>query len=576
MQRQRVLTILVYVLFILIAIRLVDLMVIKHKIMRRRAEIQYTQGEKIPVRRGNIYDRMGRELAVSLERRSIYCDPGRVKDPSRLADALTGLMGGRKNGFIKKISSSDKRFVWLARRVDLDLAEKIQALDLDGVGMLPDTERFYPKGMLASHVIGFVYSDNRGAEGVEAVYDDYLRLESKRVVLLRDARGNILYSGGSFDPFETKDIVLTIDEGLQGIVESELDRALKMWHPQAATAIMMNPYNGEVLALANRPAFDPNHPGKFRAERRRNRAITDLYEPGSTFKIVMAASALEEGVASLYSRVDCSEGFVEVGGRTIRDVHKLGKITLKEVLQKSSNVGAVKMTLKVGPERFYKYAKLFGFGERTGIDLTGEARGILKPPQRWSGTTIGAMAIGYEVMVTPLQVLRAYATIANGGFLVRPHVVKEVISHDGVRLYGNGVSPRRILSTRTADAIREALKSVVTDDGTAPLASVDGNLVAGKTGTTRMLDKKTGRYSRKDFISSFVGMVPADEPRFVIIVVIWKPKGKYYGGDVAAPVFRAIAEKALAYRFIPRDDMKNEQVLVVGKKRNEGINSESF
>jgi cell division protein FtsI (penicillin-binding protein 3) len=574
MQRRRLLTFCIYLLFILVVFRLIDLMILDHESMARRARIQYTQGEHIPARRGNIYDRNGSELAVSLERKSVYCNPDEVKDPARTVRLLYRITGKKKGELLRKVKA-EKKFVWLARKIDPAKAEKIEELRLKGIWMLPDTQRFYPKRRLAAHVIGFVDIDNKGKEGVESRYDRYLRSQARRVALMRDARGNILYTGEFLDT-ETEDIVLTIDEGLQSITESEILKAVKKWHPRAATAIMMNPYNGEILALANRPTFDPNNPGRYPAYSRRNRAITDLYEPGSTFKIVMAASALEEGVATLYSRVDCSEGYVEVGGRKIRDIHKLGKITLKEVIQKSSNVGAVKMALKLGPQRLYRYMRLLGFGERTGIDLTGESPGIVKPPQRWSGTTIGAVAIGYEVMVTPLQVLRAYATVANGGFLVRPHVVREVISPEGKIISRNDPEARRVISRKTALLLREALKAVVSDDGTAPSASVDGNLVAGKTGTTRLLDKKTGRYSREAFVSSFVGMVPADNPEFVLIVVIWEPKGKYYGGEVAAPVFRAIAEKALAYRFVPRDDMKTKQVLVVDRVRKKEIEGESF
>ncbi len=554
----------VFVMFFVVFLRLIDLMLLDHEKLSRIARIQQTKGQEILVRRGTIYDRNGRELAINLERPSLYCDPKIITSPQKVAYSLGRVLKKRHRLILKNLKA-DRRFVWLARKVKPEVAEAVQRLKIEGLGFLPDTKRFYPKGTLAAHVLGFVDIDNRGLEGVEHTYEKYLVADGGRVYLTRDARGNILYRGGDYESVGDS-IVLTIDEGLQAIVEEELDRALKKWQAEAITAIMMDPYTGEILALANRPTFDPNRPGRFRPSYRRNRAITDLYEPGSTFKIVMAAAALEERVAGLNSRFDCSEGVIEVGGKKIRDSHKHGVLTLKEIIQKSSNVGAVKVALKLGPERFFRYVELFGFGRKTGIDLTGESPGIVKPPREWSGTTQGAMAIGYEVMVTPLQILRAYAAVANGGYLVRPHIVSAVLSPEGLIIKKvNSTDKEKILSSRTVKLLKEAFKAVVSEDGTAAQATVPGNTVAGKTGTTRLIDPKTGRYSYKDFVSSFVGMVPADNPAFVMIVVIWKPKHKYYGGEVAAPVFSDIARKALAYRYIPREDILKKNILVVSR-----------
>ncbi|NOY65615.1 MAG: penicillin-binding protein 2 [Nitrospirae bacterium] len=552
----------IFVMFLVVLLRLVDLMLIKHAKLSRIAHIQQTKGQEILVRRGIIYDRKGRELAVNLERPSLYCDPKEISSPREVAYKVGGILKINKRKIIKALQE-ERRFVWLARKISPEAASYIQALRIEGIGMLPDTKRFYPKGTLAAHVLGFVNIDNKGLEGVERTYEEYLIADGGRVYITRDAKGNILYRGGDLES-SGNSIVLTIDEGLQAIVEEELNRAVQKWHPQAATVIMMDPDSGEILALANRPTFDPNRPGRYRASFRRNRAITDLYEPGSTFKLVMVTAALEEGVATLNTRFDCSAGYIEVGGKRIWDSHKHGVLTLKEIIEKSSNVGAVKVALKLGPERFYKYVKLYGFGEKTGVDLIGESPGIVKSPEQWSATTIGAMAIGYEVMVTPLQVLRAYAIVANGGYKVRPHVVSRVISPEGLIIKRNrGTRGERIISERTVRRIKEALRAVVSEDGTAPKASIPGNTVAGKTGTTKLVDRSTGRYSNKDFVSSFVGMVPADNPLFVMIVVIWKPKKRFYGGEVAAPVFSAIAEKALSYMFIPRDDRLKDSFLYV-------------
>ncbi len=561
--------------FLIVFGRLAYLMLFDHERLQRLATIQYTTGLKILVRRGGIYDRSGRELAVSLDRPSIYGDPSVIDSPEYVARRL-GEIVNVDASMIRRLKREKKRYALFARRVSPELAVAAMRLKLKGVGIEPDTERFYPKGLLAAHVLGFTDVDNRGREGVEKRYDDTLAADGGKVYLYRDARGNILYRDVDFESTGNS-IVLTIDEGLQYIVESELDNAVEKWKPQAATAIMMDPHTGEILALANRPTFDPNRPGAYRAADRRNRAVTDLYEPGSTFKIVMAAAVLEENVATLNTKVDCSEGEIEVGGKKIRDTHKHGVLTLREIIQKSSNVGAVKMALRLGPERFYEYARLFGFGDKTGVDLTGEVSGVVKPPLQWSGTTIGAMAIGYEVLVTPLQVLRAYSVIANGGYLVRPHVLSKVLGPEGnvLREYGRPEA-ERIISGETVRRLREALETVTEEGGTAPSASVYGNTVAGKTGTSRMIDPRTGRYSRRDFVSSFVGFVPADNPLFSIIVVVWKPRGRYYGGEVAAPVFRAISEKALAYKSIPFEDRVDNNILVMGPPPKEGLKSRDF
>jgi cell division protein FtsI (penicillin-binding protein 3) len=545
-------------------------MLIKHDDLSRWAAIQHTKGQQILVRRGVIYDRKGRELAVNLERSSLYADPSMIESPEKVAYILGRVIKRKVPTLIKKLRSR-KHFVWIAKKVSPEQAAEIKRLKIKGLDLLPDTKRFYPKGIIASHVLGFVNIDNRGLEGIEKRYEKFLVADGGRIYLPRDARGNILYTGLEYESVGNN-VVLTIDEGLQNILESEIEKAVRRWKPLAVSAIIMDPRNGEILALSNRPTFDPNRPGRYSPSARRNRAVTDLYEPGSTFKLLMAAAALEERVATLDTRIDCSEGMIVVGGKRIRDHHRNGVLTLKEVIQKSSNVGAVKMALKLGPELLYKYVKRFGFGNKTGVDLTGESGGIVKPPDRWSGSTIGAMAIGYEVMVTPLQILRAYAAVANGGYLVKPHIVSKIFSVNGrILSQVDGPERKRIISERTAALLREALVSVTKKGGTARKASVDGNTVAGKTGTAYIFDPETGKYSRKDFVSSFVGFVPAKDPLFSIVVVIWKPKGRHYGGEVAAPVFRNIAEKALAYRYILREDSKKEHILVVYRENRARI-----
>jgi len=546
--------------FFVVILRLAEIMLLDHERFYKRARTQQLKQEDVRVRRGIIFDRHGREMAVNLEFESLYCDPSEIDSPERIASVLSGVTGRPSRAILQRLSS-EGRFSWLERKLDPAVAKKIKDLKLKGLGFVDDAKRFYPKGSLASHVLGFVDIDNRGLEGIELRFDSHLRGSSRKVTLNRDASGRTLSQGVDMES-KGNNLVLTIDEGLQYIVETELDRATAEWHAASATAIMMDPFTGEILALANRPTYNPNSPSSNRDSSRRNRAITDVYEPGSTFKVIIGTAAIEEGTVTLNSTFDCSRGYIEVGGRTIHDAHRHGVLTFREVIQKSSNVGSVMIGMKLGRERIYRYAKAFGFGEKTGIDLPGEVSGWVRPPDKWSGVSIGAISIGQEVAVTPLQVLRAYAAIANGGFLVTPHIVSRVVSPDGRPLWSFKSEPRRVISSRTAEVFKDVLKTVTEYGGTAKDASVEGNYVAGKTGTSQVVDPDTGRYSKERYVASFVGFVPADSPKIAMIVVIHEPKGQIYGGVVAAPVFRRIAEKALSYMNVPREDTGRNMLVV--------------
>jgi len=553
--------------FIAVVFRLVDIMLFNHEWFSARARFQQIRKEIIPVKRGIIFDRRGRELAINLDTESIYCDPAEITSPDKVASALSERLNKKPEIILAKLNT-EKRFNWIERKVSIEYAQGIKDLNLRGIGFAPEVKRYYPKGSLASHVIGFVNVDNNGLEGVEQRYDRYLASRSEKAYVFRDAKGNMLSDGQSFSlnrEIKGNNLVLTIDEGLQYILEKNLDAAFLHWRAASATAIMMDPYTGEILAMANRPTFDINDPSDAAPNQRRNRAITDCYEPGSTFKIIAGAAALEEGIVNPDTKFDCSAGYIEVGGKRIKDAHRHGVLSFKEVLQKSSNVGTIKIGFSLGKERLYEYIKRFGFGEKTGIDLAGEVTGWVYSPSKWSGTSIGAISIGQEVAVTPLQVLRAYAAIANGGFLVRPYVVSEVKSPEGNTVYKKNPEAKRILSEKTVNIFREILKTVTEEGGTALEAAVDGNQVAGKTGTAQMIDPKTKRYSKERYVSSFVGFVPADKPRIAMIVVIHEPKGQIYGGVVAGPVFRKIASESLSYLSVPRDDSGEKGLLMVSK-----------
>lgn len=548
--------------FFLVSLRLVDLMILNYERFSERAQSQHVKVEDIQIRRGMIFDRHGRELALNIDLDSLYCDPEKISRDNDTLVRLSSLISKEPEVILSKIPR-EGRFAWLGRKLDPDIVEEIRRLDMEGLGFVTEAKRFYPKGRLASHVLGFVGIDNQALEGVELQYDKYMNTVGGKVSLERDASGTTLSSGVDREA-KGNNIVLTIDEGLQYLVEKELNKAIKAWKASAASVIMMDPLSGEILALANRPTYDPNNPGLSRSDVRRNRAITDCYEPGSTFKVVNGIAALEEKIAKPGTLYDVHKGFIEVGGKTIRDVHKHEILTFKEVIQKSSNVGTITIGMKLGKERIYKYAKLLGFGESTGVDLPGEISGWISSPEKWSGTSIGAVSIGQEVAVTPLQILRAYAAIANGGFLVTPHVVSKIVTPEGhVVDLSRDYQMRRVISESTAETFKEILKSVVEEGGTGRQAYVEGNEVAGKTGTAQMINPVTKRYSREKFVSSFVGFVPVDNPRLAMIVVVYEPKGAIYGGVVAAPVFREIANQALSYLNIPMEDNLVETPVLV-------------
>lgn len=567
-KRATILTAIILFGFCVIFLRLVDLMVFKHETLIQKAQQQYQKVITLMPQRGTIWDRGMRELAINIETDSLYAVPSDVNDVNTLSKELAPLIRVSASRLISKLSSERKKsFVWLARKIDEETSLKVGSLKnklkLKEIGLLTETKRYYPKGQLASHILGYTNIDNKGLEGVELRYDKYINGEKKNISIIRDARG-VNLSQGSEGGIPGNNLLLTIDEGLQNIIEREIEKAMETWRASAAVAIMMNPMTGEILAMANRPTYDPNSPAEADVHERRNRAVTDFYEPGSTFKVIVAAGVMEEGLSRLDEKFDASKGFINVGGgKPIRDVHRHGVLSFKECVQKSSNVCLVQVGMRLGEKDFYKYMKKFGFGEKTGIDLPGEVNGFLRDPKNWSGRSLASLSIGQEIGVTPLQILRAYSSIANGGNLMRPYIISEIISPSGeiVKRFTPAIE-RRVISEDTARVMRDILKTVVEVGGTAEKASIKGNLVAGKTGTAQMIDTKTGRYSSHDYVSSFVGFVPADNPRIALIVVIYKPRGATYGGVVAAPVFKNIVEHTLTYLNVPMDTEENYVILV--------------
>ena len=557
--------------FLLVALRLVYLQVFERAKLTARAERQQEQVLTLVPKRGAILDRMGRALAVSLDVDSVYGIPSKIDDPRALARRLSRILHENPATLERKLAG-DKHFVWLSRKVDPTEAEQVKELGSAEIQLRAEPKRFYPSKSLAGPLLGFAGIDNEGLEGLERAYDKILRGVNGWMLAEMDAKGRMVFPGGSgfqyHMPKPGHDIILTIDEVIQHIAEKELDAALASSHAKGGVCIVMNPQTGEILALSvrtngyGRPAFNPNEPQRYKPAEWRNRAVTDAYEPGSIFKVVLASAALEERVVHPLERLDCSAGYIKLADREIKDAHKNGVLTFSDVIAESSNVGTIKVALRLGKDRLYKYITAFGFGKKTGVDLPGEIPGLLEDTRLWSGVSIGEIAIGQEIGVTPLQMAAAYCAIANGGVLMKPYTVSEIVDPGGGAGQKFGPQPvGRVISVETCAKVVGLLKRVI-DMGTGQEAKPSGYSAAGKTGTAQKIDRRTGEYSKKNYVSSFVGFAPASSPRVVILVMIDTPESSIYGGTVAAPVFRAVAEQSLAYLQVAPDDMGGRMLLV--------------
>jgi cell division protein FtsI (penicillin-binding protein 3) len=529
-----------------IGARLVQVQISQHDDLTARARSQQLGAIETSPTRGQVLDRLGRELARSIDTESFFADPREIDNVKLTVRKIAEAAGLDQAELAERLSDakdSNKKFVWIVRRMDVQSAGKLNALNLDGVYSRKEPKRYYPNDSLAAHVLGFVGTDEIGLSGVEQYYNDKIRGESGKVYLERDARQRA-FESYEIQPHPGQTVVLTIDQTIQFRTEQALVAAVERAHAKSGTAIVMDPQTGEILALANAPAFDPNQPAKDSAQGRSNGALQSIYEPGSTFKIVAYSAAIEKGLVTPQDKIDCQMGSITVAGRLIHDHHSFGVLTVADALALSSNVGAIKLGLLVGNESMYDYMKRLGFGARTGIDLAGESPGILRPLNRWQAASIGSIAMGQEIGVTPLQMATAYSVLANNGMLVKPHLVREMRTPDGTVVFQAKTETRRALKAETTAALRGMLEDV-TLRGTARKAQLNGYTAAGKTGTAQKIDPTTHLYSTTKYIGSFVGFAPVNNPAVVIIVVIDEPRGAYHGGDVAAPVFREIAEQIL-------------------------------
>jgi cell division protein FtsI/penicillin-binding protein 2 len=514
-----------------------------------RAQHQQRLIVDVGASRAEIFDRNMNPLAMSVPVDSAFAVPSEIADPDMVARLIGEVLDVPADDIATRIASSHS-FAWIARKLPPEKANRIAAMNLRGIYFQREGGRFYPKRELAAHVLGYVDIDEKGLGGIEYSLDDTIRSKPGKMLILADAHRR-WYDSTDKAPDTGTSVVLTLDEKIQYIAEKELAQAIQETHAKSGTIIVENPNSGELLAVANWPTFNPNAAKDSPPDARVDRAASALYEPGSVFKIVTLSAAIDQGVTNPDDVVDCQNGAIYIAGHRIRDHKAYGMLTVSQILEYSSDVGAIKVGLRLGAPKFYDYIQAFGFGQPTGVDLPGESRGKLRRLENWTPVSVGSISMGQEVGVTPLQMITAVSAMANGGLIVRPHIVRE-------QRHGNQVTeaqepePRRVIQETTAASMRRMLEGVVLG-GTGKKAQLDGYTSAGKTGTAQKYDPETGRYSTHDLIASFVGFAPINTPAVTVYVQLDSPAGAHEGGQVAAPVFKRIAQQVLAYLDVPRD-----------------------
>ena len=547
--RLKVVSFLLFLFGAALIARLAFLQIIQHDTLAAQSEKQYLSTVKTHFGRGVIYDRNLNELARNVEVESVYVNPSEILDQKSAARILSATLKLNQDQIYKKISSK-KHFVWIKRKCSLDEVAKLKQARLLGVGYVSEQKRFYPKRELAASVLGFVGMDNQGLAGIEYTYQSKLKGITVRQVMERDARGRNIQSleGLHNSRPRSYDLVLTLDEVIQFTTEYHLKKQVERFKADSGMAVVMNPHTGEIYAMANVPQFNPNHYGAFPSQVWKNNIIASSYEPGSIFKPIVAAAALDRGLARPQDIFFCENGKLKIGKTRIGEAsnHKFGWLTMRDIIAKSSNIGAIKIAQKVGRKSFYEYIRKFGFGEKSGLSLPGESAGQLKDQKNWNALSLASISFGQEIAVTPLQMVSALAAIANGGNLMAPHITRALVKNGKVMEQFRPEKIRRVISEKTSRQLVEVLKSVV-KTGTGKKAALEGFDVAGKTGTAQKYNMETRSYSKTEFISSFIGFAPADSPRLLILVMIDNPQGSHWGSVVAAPVFRQIAKKTLRY-----------------------------
>ncbi len=534
---------------ITISAKAYQLHVLRNEELSELANRQQKRGIPVAPNRGAIYDRNREDLAVSIDVDSIYAEPRKITNASEYAGKLSPILGMSEKALKRKFALN-RHFTWIKRRITPDQSMRVQDLKLASVGFVRESKRFHPNRETAASIVGFVGLDPKGLEGLELQYDDYLKGEAAFSVVERDALGRLICSNGlgRRDGLTGNDLILTIDKTIQYLAEEELKKGMIKAKAKRGIVIVMDPRNGQLLAVAIYPQFNPNCFWEYPASAWRNRAITDSFEPGSTFKVFLLAASLEEGIVSRNNIFFCENGRYRVGKETVHDIHPHAWLSVKNIVKVSSNIGAGKIGEELGKKKLYLYIRKFGFGKKTGIDLPGETQGLVRPCDKWSRIAVDTISFGQGISVSAIQLITGLSVIANKGRLMKPYVVKRIVNPGGTVI--KEFKPQvvgRVISEETAKEVTYILKSTVLKGGTGTTASLDGYEVAGKTGTAQKADLSSGGYLKNKYVASFMGFVPADDPVVAILVVIDEPSGNYYGGQTAAPVFKTIAERTLHY-----------------------------
>jgi len=535
-----------------ICLRLVYLQIFCYGDFERRAQRQQQRSFDLSPKRGVIYDRAGRELAMSIQVDSAFVVPSEAPDLPNTISLITRITKDDPRVVLADCRAH-KTFCWVARKADAEVIERIRALNLQGIHYQKEPKRFYPKRELAAQILGYVGTDDQGLSGLERQFNPQLQGKPGKLMISVDARKR-WFASVEKEPEAGNSVVLTVDQNIQYIAERELERGMQETHAIAGTVIVENPHTGEILALTNRPTFNPNIRKEIRNEALKDRAVSDVYEPGSTFKMVTISAGLEEKITRPDEMFDCQMGSIVINGMRIRDSKPHGVLSVADILAESSDVGAIKVALRLGDERFYKYIRAFGFGQQTGIELPGETRGLTKPVERWSKVSIGAISMGQEIGISPLQLISLISTIANDGVHVPPRIVAGTIMPQSTpqTIAFRLAEGTRVVSSLTAAEMRQMLQGVVLH-GTGRKAILEGYSSAGKTGTAQKVDPATGVYSKTKYVASFAGFAPINDPQIAVVVILDSAVGLHQGGQVSAPVFQRIMQQVLEYLHVPHD-----------------------
>jgi cell division protein FtsI (penicillin-binding protein 3) len=550
-----------------ICLRLVYLQIFRYGSFELRAQHQQQRTTEVSARRGIIYDRAGHELAMSIAVDSVFAVPTEMPDLAGTISLISRITHADPRELLAKCQSA-RTFCWLARKADAETADRIRSLNLRGIYFQKESKRFYPKRELAAQVIGYVGTDDEGLSGIEREFDDKLHGKPGEMLVSVDARKK-WFGSVEKQPEPGQNVVLTIDQQIQYIAERELQTAMEQTHAEAGTVIVENPHTGEILALANQPTFNPNLTREITPAKLKNHAVSDVYEPGSTFKVVTISAALEEKLTNPQEVFDCQMGSIVINGMRIHDSRPHGLLSVSDVLAESSDVGSIKIGMRLGDDRFYKYIRGFGFGQQTGIELPGETRGLSKPPNRWSRVSFAAISMGQEIGITPLQLVGLISTMANDGVWVAPRIVAATNAPQSTpqTIAFHPVEQRRVISALTAAQMRQMMQGVVLH-GTGTRALLEGYSSAGKTGTAQRVDPATHAYSHSKYVASFAGFAPINNPVITVAVILDSAVGLHQGGQISAPVFQRVTQQVLEYLHTPHDVElpRSRQVLLASRQ----------